>query len=189
MRQMLQVVVAVTRWLVSGATTLTITAEAEGYTSATTSVRVDVIERLSIVSVSRLVLDLVQEASTQISVRVSRIEGSEVTVEIDASAGLIVASSVLLTNTDELEVAVTATDTDVGIATLTFTAEGYTTATVTVDIIEVTEPPQPEPLPIELEVVPGAVEIVTDESTKLKDYSGGDNGNDNDRGGRRRGHY
>ena len=152
---------------VSGVTTVTITAEADSYTSATASVRVDVIESLRIAAEPDRV-NLVQGASTQVRVRVSRIEGSEVTVEIDASASLMVASSVRLTNTDEVVVAVTATDTaDIGIATLTFTAAGYTTATVTVDIRRVTEPPQPQPLPIELEVEPPALEIVTGESTNL----------------------
>ena len=82
----------------SGATTLTITAAAVGYVTARATVEVDVLERLRIVAEPASV-DLVQEASTQISVRVSRIEGSEVTVEIAASTGLRVEpTSVTLTD-------------------------------------------------------------------------------------------
>ena len=118
-----------------GITTLTITAEAEGYTSATTSVRVDVIESLRIAAEPDRV-NLVAGASTQINVRVSRIEGSEVTVEIAASTGLRVEpTSVRLTDRAVPGVTTVTADVDYsGTATVTFTAEGYATATVTVNV-------------------------------------------------------
>ena len=119
----------------SGATTLTITAAAVGYVTARATVEVEVLERLSIVAEPASV-DLVQGASTEIRVRVSRVVGDSVTVDIAATEGLMVASSVTLATRDEVAVAVTATESYNGPATVTFTAAGYTTATVTVDIRE-----------------------------------------------------
>ena len=119
-----------------GRTTLTITAEADGYTSETASVRVDVLESLRIAATPVSVV-LVQGASTQINVSVSRVVGASVTVDIDATDGLSVApSSVTLANTDALEVTVMAGDDYSGPATLTLTATDYTTATVTVMILD-----------------------------------------------------
>ena len=146
---------------VSGATTLTITAEAEGYTSATTSVRVDVLERLSIVAMP-VSVDLVAGASTEIRVSVSRLVGAAVTVDIAVTTGLSVPASVTLANLDKVAVAVTATESYSGTATVTFTATDYTTATVTVRIA-----PPPSLPAIELVVEPDALEIVTGESTNL----------------------
>ena len=120
----------------SGTTTLTIKAEAFDRTDTTASVEVNVLERLSIVA-EPVSVDLVQGASTQISVRVNRLGAGapSVSVAIAVTDGLSVDPVPLtLANTDALGVTVTATDTHVGIATLTFTAEGYTTATVTVEI-------------------------------------------------------
>ena len=80
-----------------GITTVTITAEADGYTSATASVRVEVVESLRIAAVPARV-DLVAGGdSTQISVSVSRVVGGSVTVGIAATDGLSVPSSVTLT--------------------------------------------------------------------------------------------
>ena len=158
------VVVAV-RGVRSGATTLTITAEAEGYTSARASVRVEVIERLSLVAEPASV-DLVQGASTEIRVRVSRIEGSEVTVEIAASTGLRVEPT-SVTLTDRAIPGVTTVTADVdysGTATVTFEAVGYESTLVSVTI---TRAPTPELGQINLGVAPPALEIVTGASTNL----------------------
>ena len=65
-----------------GITTVTITAEADGYTSATASVRVEVVESLRIVARPPSV-DLVADgASARIDVSVSRLIGAAVTVAI-----------------------------------------------------------------------------------------------------------
>ena len=91
-------------------------------------------------------MDLVAGASTEINVRVSRLLGESVTVDIVATTGLSVASSVLLTNLNEVVVSVTATESYAGTATVTFTADDYATARVTVNITDAT------PQPIELAV-------------------------------------
>ena len=102
-----------TRISVSGGnvdrTRLTLEASMTGYTTATASVEVDVIESLRIAAEPDRV-DLVAGGdSTQISVSVSRVVGASVTVEIEASAGLRVEpSSVTLTNLDAMAVAVSA---------------------------------------------------------------------------------
>ena len=149
-----------------GDTTLTITARAAGYTDTTVSVAVEVVESLQIFATPASV-DLVAGSSTEINVRVSRLIGESVTVDIAATTGLSVASSVLLTNLNEVGVTVTATESYDGTATVTFTttAEGYESATVAVEI-RAAPPTQPDPA-IDLSVMPSALEIVTGESTPL----------------------
>ena len=155
-----EVVVAV-RGVRSGITTLTVTAASTGYMTATTQVRVEVIESLRIAATPASV-DLVAGASTEISVSVSRLVGESVTVDIVATTGLSVATSVTLANLDKVAVAVTATESYAGTATVTFTADDYATATVTVRIA-----PPPSLPAIGLVVVPPALEVVTGESTNL----------------------
>ena len=147
-----------------GITTVTITAEADGYTSATASVRVEVVESLRIVARPPSV-DLVADgASARIDVSVSRLIGGSVTVNIAATDGLRVPSSVTLTNLEAVAVEVSALAGASGTATLTFTATDYATAIVTVEIMDA--PTQPE-LPVGLVVVPGVLEIVTGESRQI----------------------
>ena len=148
------------------ATTLTITAAAEGYvTSARATVEVEVLERLSLAA-EPVRVDLVQGASTEIRVRVSRIEGSEVTVEIAASTGLRVEpTSVTLTDRAVPGVTTVTADADYsGTATVTFEAVGYESTLVSVTI---TRAPTPELGQINLGVAPPALEIVTGASTNL----------------------
>ena len=157
----------------SGATTLTITADAVGYVSATTSVSVVVQDPLSI-EVMPDMLRLVEDVgSTDISVSLNRIEaGREVTVRvtIDPTAGseLTVSPSSLTFSATKLQTTVTITAIDDRIyrgdreVTVTFEADDYASATVTVTIEE--DDPQPQ---IELEVEPPALEIVTGESTPI----------------------
>ena len=97
-------------------------------------------------------------------VSVSRLIGAAVTVDIAATDGLSVATSVTLTNLEAVAVAVSALAGASGTATLTFTATDYATATVTVEIMDA--PTQPE-LPVGLVVVPGVLEIVTGESRQI----------------------
>ena len=126
---------------------------------------VEVIERLSLVAEPASV-DLVQGASTEIRVRVSRIEGSEVTVEIAASTGLRVEpTSVTLTDRAVPGVTTVTADADYsGTATVTFEAVGYESTLVSVTI---TRAPTPELGQINLGVAPPALEIVTGASTNL----------------------
>ena len=157
----------------SGATTLTITADAVGYVSATTSVSVVVQDPLSI-EVMPDMLRLVEDVgSTDISVSLNRIEaGREVTVRvtIDPTAGseLTVSPSSLTFSATKLQTTVTITAIDDSIyrgdreVTVTFAADDYASATVTVTIEE--DDPQPQ---IVLEVEPPALEIVTGESTPI----------------------
>ena len=142
----------------SGTTTLTIKAAADGYTTTTASVEVEVIERLRI-EAEPVSFDLVQGASTEIRVRVSRVVGDSVRVDIAATEGLMVASSVTLATRDEVTVAVTATESYSGPATVTFTADDYATATVTLEIT-------PAPA-IVLSVTPSPLEIVSGMSAEL----------------------
>ena len=149
----------------SGTTTLTIEAVAAGYETTRTTVEVDVLERLSLAA-EPVRVDLVAGASTQISVRVSRIEGSEVTVEIAASTGLRVEpTSVTLTDRAVPGVTTVTAGADYsGTATVTFEAVGYESTLVSVTI---TRAPTPELGQINLSVIPPAVEIVTGESTPI----------------------
>ena len=149
----------------SGTTTLTIEAVAAGYETTRATVEVEVLERLSLVA-EPVRVDLVQGASTEIRVRVSRIEGSEVTVEIAASTGLRVEPT-SVTLTDRAVPGVTTVTADVdysGTATVTFEAVGYESTLVSVTI---TRAPTPELGQINLGVAPPALEIVTGESTPL----------------------
>ena len=66
---------------------------------------------------------------------VSRLIGGSVTVDIAATDGLRVPSSVTLTNLEAVAVEVTADAGASGTATLTFTADDYATAIVTVEIM------------------------------------------------------
>ena len=105
-------------------------------------------------------VDLVVGNSADIRVSVSRIEGSEVTIEIDATAGLRVPSSLTLVTRDEVGVAtITATD-SVTTAMVRFRAIGYAQAMVQVNI---TTPPPP----VELSVTLSPVEIVSGMSGSL----------------------
>ena len=129
-----------------------------------TTVSVVVQDPLSITA-TPTVLSLVEGGdSTQISVRLNRIDAGrgqvEVMIDLEGS-GLTVSASSLTFSTTETEpqtVAVTATN-DVGTATVTFTAAGYTTATVTVEIT-------PAPA-IVLSVTPSPLEIVSGMSAEL----------------------
>ena len=126
--------------------------------------RVEVVESLRIVATPPSV-DLVADgASARIDVSVSRLIGGSVTVNIAATDGLRVPSSVTLTNLEAVAVEVSALAGASGTATLTFTADDYATATVTVEIMDA--PTQPE-LPVGLVVVPGVLEIVTGESRQI----------------------
>ena len=145
-------------------TTLTITAAADGYTATTVSVAVNVLESLRIAATPVSVVLVAGGDSTQINVSVSRVVGESVRVDIDATAGLSVASSVTLENLDAIEVEVTALAGASGTATVTFTATDYAMATVAVEIEAA--PTQPE-LAVGLEVEPRVLEIVTEESTQI----------------------
>ena len=149
----------------SGTTTLTIEAVAAGYETTRATVEVEVLERLSLAA-EPVRVDLVQGASTEIRVRVSRIEGSEVTVEIAASTGLRVEPT-SVTLTDRAVPGVTTVTADVdysGTATVTFEAVGYESTTVAVNVDMVEEPTLPQ---VELSAMPSALEIVTGESAEL----------------------
>ena len=145
---------------VIGDTTLTIEAEAEGYTSATTTVSIEVLDLLRIeVDTDRLSL-MEGGDGAELRVGLNRIDASrdEVEVRIDLEgSGLTVSSPVLTFNTMELQSITVDTTTDSTYtgdrsATLTLTAAGYPSTSVTVDIIENT------PQPIGLKVV-GSTEL------------------------------
>ena len=87
--------------------------------------------------------DLTEGESTQISVSVSRIEGSEVTINVEAPEGLSVSASELTfssSSPDPKVITVTAVEDDRYTGdrskTLTLTADDYPMATVTVNITE-----------------------------------------------------
>ena len=154
-----------------GRTTLAITASADGYAAETATVIVEVQNRFRIAA-TPVSLSLVEGASTEISVSLSRIpEGSaSVTVTINLQDGSeLTVSSPLLTFTDTKTqtVMVRAADDDDKYMVprsemLTLTADDYTTAMVTVNITD--NDPQPQ---IVLEVEPAALKIVTGRSTQL----------------------
>ena len=83
-----------------GDTTLTITARAAGYMSTTVSVVVEVVEVVESLRIFArpASVDLVAGASTEINVRVSRLLGESVTVDIVATTGLSVASTSVTAN-------------------------------------------------------------------------------------------
>ena len=136
------------------------TAEAEGYTSATTTVSIEVLDLLRIeVDTDRLSL-MEGGDGAELRVGLNRIDASrdEVEVRIDLEgSGLTVSSPVLTFNTMELQSITVDTTTDSTYTgdrrrTLTLTAAGYPSTSVTVDIIENT------PQPIGLKVV-GSTEL------------------------------
>ena len=153
-------------------TTLTIEATAEGYTSATTTVRVVVLDNLRIVAdTDRLsLMEMEGGASTQISVSLNRIDADrgEVEVSIDLEgSGLAVSTTLLTFRTTEIKtIVVTATNNDDKYmdnrsGTVTLTAMGYVTAMVTVEITDDELPP------IKLSVEPSPLMIVTEMSAIL----------------------
>ena len=156
-----------TRISVSGGnvdrTRLTIEASMTGYTTATATVEVDVLESLRIAATPVSVVLVAGGAGTQIDVSVSRLIEGSVTVAIEATDGLSVDPGALtLANTDAIEVEVTADAGASGTGTLTFTADNYAMAMVTVEI----RPAAPLPA-IELSVMPSPLVIVTGERAEL----------------------
>ena len=144
------------------------TAEAEGYTSATTTVSIEVLDLLRIEAMPAT-FELAEDASTQIRVSLNRIDADrdEVEVRIDLEgSGLTVSSPVLTFNTTELQSITVQTTTDSTYTgdrsrMLTLTARGYATTMVMVDIIENT------PQPITLEGVPTELSLVRFTSTMI----------------------
>ena len=143
-------------------TTVTVTAiaVADGYARGTATVMVEVVDTLRIETNSDM-LSLEEGDSAQISVSVSRIEGSEVTINLEAPPGLSVSASELTfsrSSPDPKVITVTAVEDDRYTgdrsSTLTLTADGYTMATVTVDITE------EEPPPVGLVVSPSPLGVV-----------------------------
>ena len=137
-----------------GVTTLTITATADGYSTGTATVIVEVLDLFRIVAPARF--DLAERSTSAISVSLSRIRADRDTVMVTIKpegSGLTVSESSLTFSSSSPEpqfitVETTTDNTYTGdrSRTLTLTADDYTTATVTVDIIENT------PQPIELRV-------------------------------------
>ena len=155
-----------------GDTTLTIEATAEGYTSATTTVRVVVLDLLRIkVDTDRLsLMEMEGGASTRINVSLNRIDADRGEVEVSINlegSGLAVSTTLLTFRTTEIKtIVVTATNNDDKYmdnrsGTVTLTAMGYVTATVTVEITDDELPP------IELSVEPSPLMIVTEMSAIL----------------------
>ena len=129
---------------VIGDTTLTIEAEAEGYTSATTTVSIEVLDLLRIKAMPAT-FELAEDASTQIRVSLNRIDAARDTVTVTIKpegSGLTVRESSLMFSSSLspqfITVQTTTDRTYTGDRSrmLTLTARGYATATVTVDIIE-----------------------------------------------------
>ena len=153
--------------LKTGRTTLTITAEEEGYTSETAIVSVMVLDPLRI-EVVPATFDLTEGESRQISVSLNRIDADRDTVTVTINledpdgSGLTVSASSLMFTAAELQTTVRVTEmddsfyTDPRIATLTLSAEaeGYTSVTVSVTITDDELPP------VELLVTPPELEIV-----------------------------
>ena len=118
-----------------GMTTVTVEAVADGH-AETATVMVEVVDTLSIETDSDR-LSLVEGGDgTQLSVSVNRIEGSEVTINVEAPPGLSVSASELTfssSSPDPKVITVTAVEDDRYTGdrseTLTLTADGYTMAT------------------------------------------------------------
>ena len=153
----------------TGRTTLTITAEADGYTSETAIVNVEVLDSLRI-EVDPATFDLEEGSSQIISVRPNLIRGdvSTVTINIDAPEDLTVMPSSLKFTSAAFQTVTVTTDNDEfytgdrsRILTLTTDADGYTSVTVSVTITDDELPP------IGLRVTPPELEIVTGMSTVL----------------------
>ena len=143
-----------------GMTTVTVTAEADGYAAGTATVMVEVLDTLRVEADSDM-LSLEEGDNTQVSVSVNRIEGSEVTINVEAPPGLSVSPSELTfsrSSPDPKVITVTAVEDDRYTGDrneiLTLTADGYTSTTVTVDITE------DDLQPLEVVVNPTALEVV-----------------------------
>ena len=128
-----------------GDTTLKITARADGYETETVIVMVDVLSRLRIEA--PVTFDLTERESTQISVRLTRIEAGIETVILEIApeegSGLTVdPSSLTFMDTQPQTVTVIATNDDLltgdrsGILTLTATTGSYAVETVTIMILD-----------------------------------------------------
>ena len=151
-----------------GMTTVTIEAVADGH-AETATVMVEVVDTLRIETDSDR-LSLVEGGDgTQLSVGVNRIEGSEVTINIEAPPGLSVSASELTfssSSPDPKVITVTAVEDDRYTGdrseTLTLTADDYTMATVTVDITE------DDLLPIGLIVEPTELDLVRFTNTMIE---------------------
>ena len=154
-----------------GDTTLTIEAEAEGYTSATTKVSIEVLDLLRIKAMPAT-FELAEDASTQIRVSLNRIDAARDTVTVTIKpegSGLTVSPSSLMFSRSSLgrqfiTVQTTTDRTYTGDRSrmLTLTARGYATTMVTVDIIENT------PQTITLDGVPTELSLVRFTSTMIE---------------------
>ena len=128
-----------------GDTTLTIEAEAEGYTSATTTVSIEVLDLLRIKAMPAT-FELAEDASTQIRVSLNRIDAARDTVTVTIKpegSGLTVSPSSLTFSRSSLGPQFITVDTTTDRTytgdrsrMLTLTARGYATTMVMVDIIE-----------------------------------------------------
>ena len=155
-----------------GDTTLTMTAEAEGYTSPTRTVSIEVLDLLRIEADTDR-LSLVEGGdSTELRVSLNRIDADSgtVTVTINLQLGselTVVPSSLEFTDTETRTVMVRAKndidDEYIGIRdeTLTLTADDYAMATVTVNITD------NDPQPIGLEVGLTELSLVRFASTEI----------------------
>ena len=151
-----------------GMTTVTVEAVADGH-AETATVMVEVVDTLRIETDSDR-LSLVEGGDgTQLSVGVNRIEGSEVTINLEAPPGLSVSASELTfssSSPDPKVITVTAVEDDRYTGdrseTLTLTADDYTMATVTVDITE------DDLLPIGLIVEPTELDLVRFTNTMIE---------------------
>ena len=128
-----------------GVTTLKITARADGYETETVIVTVEALSRLRIEA--PVTFDLTERESTQISVRLTRIEAGIDTVILEIApeegSGLTVdPSSLTFMDTQPQTVTVIATNDDLltgdrsGILTLTATTGSYAVETVTIMILD-----------------------------------------------------
>ena len=145
-----------------GDTTLTIEAEAEGYTSSTTTVSIEVLDLLRIEADTDRLSLVEGGANAELSVNLNRIDAGRgsVTVMIEPEgSGLTVSESSLTFNSSSLgpqfitvDTTTDSTYTGDRSATLTLTADDYATTMVIVTILENT------PQPIELKVV-GSTEL------------------------------
>ena len=132
-----------------GATTLRITATAEGYATASTQVSVVVLDSLRIVADTDRLSLVEGGANAEIRVSLNRIDAARDTVTVTIKpeeSGLTVSPPVLTFNTTELQSITVDTTTDSTYTgdrrrTLTLAARGYVTTMVTVDIIENTLQP------------------------------------------------
>ena len=141
-----------------GRTTLTITAEADGYTSETAIVSVMVLDLLRIEVPD--MLTVTEGGTMDISVGLNRIGVDEVTVNIVAAEGLsVMPSSLTFDDRESKTVTVRATNNEVYTvdrsSTLTLSATNYVTEIVMVNIMEDDPPPR-----IALNVTPTDLNLV-----------------------------